>query len=571
MKGFCFVIKDKYNGDLINKKGDKIFCDSFYVKYDTLSKFKNDCVFTQDNGKIYLLDGVVFNKKDILNDSDAVDWNKEYVRCIEDNEMFFDELRGSFHGVTYDYKNNKLMAFVNHSGEKALFYYHNNDLLIVSSHMVIMYEALKKYNQPIKSNIQASREMLVTGSFLHGNTIIDGVRRLTAGKYITYLNGDLEEKRYHMFRNVPEHDLSLDECIDKADELFRQAVDRIFSKNVEYGYQAEADLSGGLDSRLATWVAHDLGYKDIINLCYCQKGRIDNISSKKIANYLGNEYFFFPMNGGDFLMDVDQLTRRTGGQVVYCVCTGANRAFDILKNRNIGLAVTGLLGEIHNAYWVEGDKHTPARYTSNTYSQLLDFEEPKEYREDYDNFEQMNLYEYSHMLFLSSAFARQDRCEVYSPFIDKDYMEFAYRIPLKYRKDYYFTMNWIMKKYPEAAQFVWQTKRKPIDKAYHNKLYLPQIVWRAEDYACGLYNRVCRTLKINSQLAYKGDMNPFDLWYNSNAKLRKFLQDYYTKNIKLIEDVELRKSIDKMYNSNCCRDKILVTNLLSIYKLYFSE
>lgn len=571
---YGFVLTLNGNGAKSKKlyNAQKIECENFQCEFSRMNKFEKDKLFFESDGITYLLDGVIFNKKELMDRFSSEDWETTYETIVKENtEEFINELRGSFCGFVYNQKNSEIVTFTNHSGERAVFYYAKNDLLIVANHMELMYEALVQNGEQVIPNIQGNYEMLATGSCLHGNTLIEDVHRITAGKRMIYNDGSVTLKRYHMFRNVPEHELSLDECIDEADRLFRKAIDRIFSKNLEYGYKAEADLSGGLDSRLATWVAHDLGYTDILNVCYCQKGRIDHLTSSKIAKHLGNEYFFYPMDHGEFLMDVDEMTSKTGGDIVYCLCSGANRAFNIIDHSNIGLAVTGLLGEIHNAYWTEGDKHTPPAYTKVRYTNTIKIAIPDAYCEEYDNYEQMNLYEFSDLFFLSSTFARQDRCEVYSPFIDKDFMEFAYRIPLKWRKNYFFTINWILKKYPEAAKFVWQTKKKPIDKAYYNKVYLPKIGWDIQDFIIRVYNKFCRMAKINSQIALKDDMNPMQLWYDSNSKLRNFFEEYYKENCFLIKNDDLAHDIDKMFSSGICRDKVLVVNLLSIYKKYFND
>nr|WP_296480612.1 hypothetical protein [uncultured Acetatifactor sp.] len=571
MNGFVFELNGAKKDSLLLKNAEKQLIGEAFCEYSKLQKFQNDKLFFVKENQMVLLDGVIFNKKNLIESSQRENlWSEVYCRLVLEDDDYINKLRGSFCGIVFDMSKMKLEAFTNHSGEKAVYFYHRDDLLIVTSHMELMKEALIHNGQPLQPNIQACQEMLSTGSMLHGNTILKNAYRIMPGCKIIFFDGVLSNIRYHMFHNIPEQELSLEECIDEADRLFRNAVDRIFSKNLEYGYQAEADLSGGLDSRLVTWVAHDLGYKNILNVCYCQKGKIDHMTSRKIAEKLGNQYVFYPMNGGDFFMDVDEMTRKTGGQVFYGVCTGANRTFRLIDTSNIGLAVTGLLGELHNAYWTEGDCHTNPAYINERYTYTPKLSLPEEYKAGYDNYEQMNLYEYSALLFLSSAFARQDLMEVYSPFIDKDYLEFVYKIPLKWRKHYFFTMNWILTKYPDAAKFVWQTKEKPVDKAYYQKIYAPKIMWDCQDYLKRIYNKLCRIFKIHSALTLKREMNPIETWYLRNPKLRKFLNDYYEKYRYIISDDDLKNNIQKCHESRLGMDKIMIVNLLSIMREYFS-
>ena len=542
----------------------------FQFLYSPMPRFEADKLFYEDAEKIVLLDGVIFNKAELLDAYGNDSWQDTFDLLYHADQLAFaKKLRGSFCGAVLNKEHHELLLFVNQSGEKPVYYSKRADFFVAASHNDLLIDVLESNGETVRPSIQACRELLGLASVLHGNTPFEGVRRLNAGRYLRMTEWDMTEVRYHVFHNVPEHEMSLEACVEEADKRFRKAVDRIFGKNKEYGYQSECDLSGGLDSRMATWVAHDLGYRDILNVCYCQSGNIDHLTSRKIAHDLGNDYFFLPMDGGELLMDVDEVVGKFGGQVSYVVCTGANRALREIASRNIGLCATGLLGELHNAYWVEGNQHTPPAYTSNRYSAVAEVSIPPEYSEGYENYEQMNLYEYSTLLWLSSALVRQQVCEVTSPFIDVDYLEFAYRIPLKWRKDYLFTKTWMVTKYPEAAKYVWQTKRMPVDKAYYNKLYIPKVLDDVRKQAVRCANKLFRMAHVNKEISYRTDMNPFDLWMNTNPSLQAFFTNYYQENIERVQDLALRADIQRTFEQGNARDKIQAINLLAVYKRYF--
>lgn len=542
--------------------------------YNPMPKFEDDKLFYQDEEKTVLLDGVIFNKRELMEARGCGSWRETVDELIrEDPKTFQKELRGSFCGAVLAQPRSgepKLTVFTNQSGEKTVYYAQPKNLFAAASHHNILTPYLREQGVPIEPDIQSCRELLATGSILHGKTPFRNLRRLHAGKYVRIQAGQpCEEIRYHLFRNVPEHDLTLEECVEETDKRFRRAVDRIFAKNVEYGYQGECDLSGGLDSRMVTWVAHDLGYRNILNVCYCQSGNIDHTTSRKIAKDLGNEYFFLPMDGGDLLMDVDEVVDKFGGQVTYFICTGANRALRDISRHNVGLCCTGLLGELHNAYWTEGAVHTPPNYIHNRYSSVVPLQIPPEYSADYDNFEHMNLYEYSVVLFMSSALVRQQLCEVTSPFVDVDYLEFAYRVPLKWRKDYQLTKTWMVTKYPQAAKYVWQTKRMPVDKSYRNEVYLPKVMDNIRNFFLRCVNKAARVTGLPVQFTRRQDMNPFEVWYRTNPRLREFFDRYYRENIGRIQDPRLRADVEKTFTQGNGRDKAQAVNLLAVYKRYF--
>lgn len=569
MFGFL-VTKGKKIESLLLENAKKISCGEVTFLYNPMPKFEKDKLFYEDNHKVVLLDGVIFNKKELLSEYQCNDWQSVFNMIYYNNPSTFPRfLRGSFCGVVYCKAENKLICFTNQSGEKPVFYTKQLNCFIAASHNNIITQALKELNISVKPNLQGCKELLCCASLLHGNTPFEGVRRLIAGKYLLVADESCEEHRYHMFRNVPEHELTLEQCVEEMDKRFRKAVDRIFAKNEEYGYESECDLSGGLDSRMATWVAHDLGYKSFLNVCYCQRGCIDNTTSAKIAHDIGNDYFFLPMDGGEILFDIDETVDKFGGQLNFVVCTGANRAMKEISKRNIGLCCTGLLGELHNAYWVQGDSHTPAAYTENRYSDAATLTVPEEYCQEYDNYEQMNLYEYSTLLWMSSALVRQQVCEVTSPFVDVDYLEFAYRVPLKWRKNYLLTMTWMTSKYPQAAKYVWQTKRMPVHNVYYGKIYVPKVWDDIRTFATRCVNKAMRMIKIPKQFAYKKDMNPFDNWFISNPQLSRFMDQYYIDNISLVKDEALRNDIVATYKSGIGVFKISAVNLLAVYKRYF--
>lgn len=572
MNGLIIKINSvPYSSDLLSDV-KVIRNDNIVFEYSANEKFSYDKIFSEYKDNIVLLDGVILNSDEISPNNDMKKFAEFYTDSIVKDNNYFNKLRGSFRGALYSNLKNKLLIFTSHLGEKLVYYYKHNDLIIITTHLLLMKEALKLNGVVYTENTQAFNEMLVTGSLLHGNTFIEGVKRLTGGEYLIIDTNSYEIniKRYHTFHNIPEHDLSIDEMVENADKLFRNAVDRLFRKNKLYGYKTVADLSGGLDSRLVTFVANDLGYKNFLNVCYCQKNKIDHLASRDMANSLGNDYYFYPMDDASFIYDTDKINYITGGQILYYLCTGADHTYSNIDLSNVGACFTGLLGELDNAYWVEGNTHTAPNYIVNRYSKNISLSIPNSYTFGYDNYEQMNLYEYSASLFLLSGLNRQAKIEVLSPFIDVDFLEFSYRIPLSLRLGYKFTVYWLMKKYSNACKFLWQTKRMPVEYFYNKKFYLPKLLWDISDNIKKVINKFTREFNINFALTLKDDMNPLDVWYKMNADVRNYIKNYYDENILKVKNDKIVMQINKAYNSNFIRNKILAINLISDYKLFFS-
>lgn len=571
MYGFQITNATLQTESTLLSEGKTIQYGEITFQYYPLPKFEQDKLFYEDDQKIVLLDGVIFNKRELMEGKSGT-WKDIFEELYRENpNTFFNELRGSFCGAVLEKASLRLTAFTNHSGEKTVYYTVQNGIFIVASHNNILTQTLRALQIPVEPDIRACRELIAYGSILAGKTPFQRVRRVFAGKYVTIFDGTAEEKRYHMFCNVPEHSLSLDECIEELDKRFRKAVDRIFSKNEEYGYRSECDLSAGTDSRLVAWVAHDLGYQNIINICYCHSGNLDHTVSQKIAHRLKNEYVFIPMDGGDFLTEVDEMVDKFGGQVTYMICTGANQAMKKIKNANVALCATGLLGELAKGDWAKDQMHTPPCYIEHRYSPVVPLEPSLQELGQYDNREQLNFYEYGLTLMYSSLLIRQQQCEGVSPFLDVDCLEFLFRIPIQFRASKQLIMKWMVKKYPEAAKYVWLTKRMPVTHAYYNKIYWPKVADDVRSFLVRCMNKGCRICHLPIQMTYKSEMNPVHTWYLTNSSLRNFMEEYYQKNIHLIQDEELRKVVETTYEKGYGVDRVQAINLLAVFKRYFQH
>lgn len=484
------------NPDVIwnDKNGSIIRYGNYTFFFNSMNKFRDDKLFYEDNTKVVILDGVILNKLELINKYGNDNWRVTYNKLLDQYPgNFMDYLRGSFCGVVYRKNDNQIIGFTNHTGERACYYYMNGDDFVITSHIYFLKRYLCTIGKELIPNKKGIYELLLTGSCLNDNTPFMNYHRITAGKKIVYNNGSIKRAYYHLFKNMPEVKDSLGECIEKADDLFRKAINRIGKKNIEYGYDFECDLSGGLDSRLVTWIAHDMGYKNLLNVCYCSPGKIDHVVSKKIAHDLGNNYFFLPMDG-KVLEDIDNKITLNGGQVDYIVSTGALSVFQTINMNNIGMTCTGLMGEVLQGFDIVGLKQSSANYYPyGLRSDFFNLKIPDEYKDEYDNMEQMLLYEVSTKLYLGSAFIRQQICEVVSPFCDPDFVDYVYKIPLKWRQHSQFSLNWIYRKYPTAAKYLWQHSGKTVKDSLFNtgswKYFIPKTFDIIRGGQTGVYAR----------------------------------------------------------------------------------
>ena len=147
------------------------------------------------------------------------------------------------------------------------------------------------------------------------DTYAKEIKRLHGGDYLLRENGVLSVKQYHRFHSDTERfkGYSEEELIDAIDENFRNAVQLEWAKDDEYEYEHLADLSGGLDSRMNLWVAHEMKPIHANVLTYSQAGYLDQTISEQIAYYWKDELIFKPLDDATFLYDIDIATELLGG------------------------------------------------------------------------------------------------------------------------------------------------------------------------------------------------------------------------------------------------------------------
>ena len=67
-------------------------------------------------------------------------------------------------------------------------------------------------------------------------------------------------------------------------------------------------------------------------------------------------------------------------------------------------------------------------------------------------------------------------------------------------------------------------------------------------------------------------MNPLDYWYNTNADLKEFINNYYSSNIdRLNFDYDLKKDCMFLFSEGSNLEKNQVLTLLAVLKIYFNK
>jgi asparagine synthase (glutamine-hydrolysing) len=530
-----------------------------------IKKFENDKIFIDNESYLLILDGVILNKKDLERKWISNSWFETIVQIYKNKgDTFFNEFRGSFSGVLYDKAKEKWIIFSDQIGTKFLYYTLSGNTFFCSSMIKDVYAFLQQNDIHYELNVENAYLLLSYGYMLEDRTLCSQIKKIRPGCYLVFEKGRLSEHRYYLIDNTPDHSLSENDAIELIDKSFREAVALQFEKDKEYGYQHIVALSGGLDSRMTSWVAHELGYKNQLNFTYSQSDYIDEIVPKKIARDLKHEWIFKFLDNGFWLYDVDEITKITGGNVLYY---GLAHQYSLLKHLDLssmGLLHSGQLGDVViGTFYTLLDPKVKFKLGDGAYSlKYIDRIKNIVLSEDFQNQEISNFYYRGFSGANNGDLLAFEYSETFSPFFNIDFMKIALSIPLKYRFNHNLYKKWILKKYPLAANYIWEKIGAKINEP------VLQIGKRNIPYSQLIKKTITKLSNILNGYTSNKSMNPIAYYIKTNNELRGFIDGYFNDTIGLVNNNILRNDLIEIQQKGTATEKIQALSLLSAVKLF---
>lgn len=526
------------------------------------SKFENDCVMRADNNDVFWLQGYIFNKNLFCDRSE--EWSKAFSKSmVDDFERTLSMLRGAFCGFYYSGEDGLLRVFTDQIANKAIYYYVSGDKWMVGTYLDDMAAVLKANDQKMTFNETAAEYMLSYGYMLDDSTFIKEIHRVLPGEYVTIKEGKATSERYYL---IPNNEIKMteEEAVERIDASFRQAVQREFEKDKEYGYRHLVDLSGGLDSRMTCWVAHSMGYTDQVNMTYSRSGYLDEEIARKVAGYLKHEYIFKMLDDAAWMKDIDDITSLNNGAALFLGITGGSRMLGLLNTDQFGIEHTGMIGDaILSTFYHDRDfNFGPPRLGFHRYSERLQYSFDEKILNRYPCQEMFAIYTRGILGAQSSYITRQHYVETSSPFMDVDFLETVFSIPFEYRDRHHIYLRWMKERYPQATEFGWEKWGgiKPREDQ----------IWKRR------FRTLHRLLDMKAA-ALTGrnsidNMTPVDYWYNEDPSIQMKFEQYYQSNVNnpLIPDT-LRADIQKLYEEGSVMEKGMALTVLAEVKKYFTE
>lgn len=544
-----------------------------YLEQSSVNKFIHDKVFNENEFFLILVEGVILNSLDLIKKYKCSNLFDTVCSMYQLNgNSFLNEFRGSFSGVFYDKNKNKKIIYTNQIGDKQVYYSQTGFDFIFGSEINYLTDFYEENMLKYSLNREAAYYLLTYGFMLEDNTLFDKIKRLLPGHYILIEKNNFEVIQYYKFDNTPDNSHTESEIIDEIDRLFRQAVKREFDKDLEYGYKHLAGLSGGLDSRMTTWVANDMGYADnIVNFTFSQSNYLDATIPRKITGDLRHEWIFKSLDNGLFLSNIESVVKISYGGALYCGLAHSKSCLDLINKDKFGIIHTGQLGDvIISTYYnsLDKDKKFSIKDGANS-SLLINKLDINKIKFSYANQEIFKLTNRGFTGINHGLLVAQETNETCSPFLDIDLVEYCLKIPLELRFKHKIYIKWVLKKYPGAARYKWAKLNGKITDNVLMILSRQYLVKKPKK----IFNKFLKIFKLKkSRLASKDHMNPFDYWYNTNPGLKLFQDSYYNENIvRLDHDNELKNDCIYMYEHGNSIEKNQVLTLLAVLKLYFNK
>lgn len=540
------------------------------AKRNTLNKFMLDKSLAEADDCIVIMEGYLLNKLALF-EQYGVDNVADLAATMyrKKGDAFFSEFRGGFAGALCDKKLDKWLVFTNQSGDNPVFYAKTADGFYAGSQVNYVVDACKSAGVSLTFDESAAYQMLTYAFMTNDVTFSREIKRLRGGTYLYFQGGEGCVKTYHTFKKDPSRFASCteDEMIEQIDRAFRAAVKLEYDKDREYGYEHLTDISGGLDSRMTTWVPYEMGYNPIQLLTYCKANYADELIAKEIAGYWKAPLLVKPLDDAAFLYDIDEVTFLNGGLSLYSAISGGNHMLRSMNMDRYGVEHTGMNGDVILGSWYRKVDDGQRRWPTGRYSNKLSHRLPESvlrYVESFDDHEIFMWYTRGFQGMANTYQIRKNYTEASSPFMNVEFMQVCMDIPVQYRMGHGIYKKWILAKYPQAAQFKWEKTNAKITES--------KLVGKLRHIFTNGPKKLLRMMGKASAISTV--MVPFEYFLARNEKLRAYRDRYFEEGIAQLPislPEQLKTDMRELYQTGTANEQSMVLTVLAAVKLYFGK
>ncbi len=220
-------------------------------------------------------------------------------------ENFVEKLDGMFSIIIYDKLKNELIVCRDRFGKKPLYYFQNDEKIIICSEVNAIYNLNKDNSLNLKINFQAYWDYLTYRYIPGEQTSYNKILKFDRGTIYKIQKNIISKKKYWNvdFKNKKKN--SFENKIISFQNLFDRSVKKRLISDVPVG----VILSGGLDSSAVLYSASK--FQKINSYHVCFKNEDENYNeikyAKKIANHLGSNLSIIEIDDKMFLDKLEKI------------------------------------------------------------------------------------------------------------------------------------------------------------------------------------------------------------------------------------------------------------------------
>ena len=510
MRGF-------FGGNIALNKTEISFAE-FSFGRNSNEQFVEDKIFTETEEFILGLDGVILNKKEIA--YNAQDWMNYFIQQDLTLAQKLKGLKGVFHGFIFNKKSSELSLFNDITGNKNFNYYLKDGQLIFSYDDIHLIQLLK--SRQIKMNLSSISTYNFLAYAYLGSTQswVENAKRLAPGSILHFKNGKISIESYQTFVSEPNNTSSNNKLLSDFESLMQETVKLQYQKDKDHQKQHFTTLSGGLDSRVATLMAYDLGFEEQTAFTCSQSGYADQIIAEEIAEAYNLEHHFYALDSFEHLFDIENINKEIGGSALYSGPAHVMFGIEKFWNKDFGIIHSGHIGDGVMGAFLSSTQISPpdlsyGRVKANILAYHPDFD--AKIIEKYNNEEEFKLYERAFCGAASGVWGLEQFSYNIAPFIDQDVLNFLLSLPyeFKYKRKIY--IDWMLKFHPSWTQFKLES--------IHAK---PNAHWKFKYEREYMRIRFGWRKLLSKDFRLKFNMAPEQYWFEQS----KALQNYYAKEMK---------------------------------------
>lgn len=516
---FCFIrAKEEMPDELpisVPKVYEKKHLETFtdYLYYEATAQNIDDGLVNIKSDALELFDGVLVNYPNLTKRYSLAGMSNLLNKASKD-ESVLAEFYGQFRGVFL--QGNRARFFVNQVRSLQLYFYESSSLFAVCGSLQLLYRILKAFGRELTADDDGLRLQLAFGYMPEDYSSITEIRSLRAGELIQLDCFSVTRRRYHRFDNEILHGDET-KVLSVMDQLFHEAVRMGFEYDLNKGRKHLTLLSGGMDSRMTLFAALDLGFRDIHVLNFAQKGSADNRISKRICRDQKLAYLFYPLEGGNYLLQLGENAIYNDAQIMLQGAAHLYAAIQSLSLEEFGIIHSGQAAAFVMGGFVRGPGQIQVdpSYASYNSSELgIMSEKMYELAAGYPNNELFVLYNRGFNASLNGDYACGMFNHSVSPFMEPQFAQYMLNIDpaLRMRKKLY--RKWYSNYQPLAAKY-------PTDR-YAAPIGASQLRLKAGRAWVLLMHMISHLLNDG-----RYHMNPFEYWWKVNPALRNHIGQHF--------------------------------------------